>query len=93
MLAVERQRPSADAHHPGRMIPDQPEASRMPEGTNVLTAESGSGGLGIACDPRPDLILLDVMMPEMDGYEVIQRLCARPGDPRHPGDLRDRPGQ
>ena len=41
----------------------------------VLAATSGEAGLRIANgDPRPDLILLDVMMPVMDGYAVLARL-------------------
>lgn len=39
-------------------------------------ATSGADGLKLATDIRPDLILLDVMMPEMDGYEVCRRLKA-----------------
>src|SRR5262245_15123948 len=45
-------------------------------GYNVSTAEDGVDGLErIHCDP-PDLILLDVMMPRMDGSEVCRRLKA-----------------
>jgi putative two-component system response regulator len=46
----------------------------------VLAATSGAGGLRVAGYlPKPDLILLDVMMPGMDGYEVLARLRASPG--------------
>jgi putative two-component system response regulator len=45
----------------------------------VRAATSGRKALRIAgTTPRPDLILLDVMMPEMDGYQVFDRLRADP---------------
>jgi len=45
----------------------------------VKLASSGARALQISTmQPRPDLILLDIMMPEMDGYQVMQRLKADP---------------
>ena len=44
----------------------------------VKLAPSGARGLEIATATKPDLILLDVMMPDMDGYEVCRRLKATP---------------
>jgi putative two-component system response regulator len=45
----------------------------------VRVANSGARALAtVVTTPRPDLILLDVMMPEMDGYEVILRLRSNP---------------
>jgi PleD family two-component response regulator len=44
----------------------------------VHTASNGAGALVAAGLNRPDLILLDIMMPEMDGYEVCARLKADP---------------
>jgi len=43
-------------------------------GYNVITADSGLKGLKIVNKAKPNLILLDVMMPEMDGYDVSSRL-------------------
>jgi two-component system KDP operon response regulator KdpE len=40
----------------------------------VSTASNGQEGLKIASDYKPDLVVLDVMMPGMDGWEVCQRL-------------------
>ena len=44
------------------------------EGYRVTTAVNGQGALTMADAERPDLIILDLMLPGMDGYEVLQRL-------------------
>ena len=44
------------------------------DGFSVVTAYNGREALEVAGDQKPDLILLDVMMPEMDGYTVQTRL-------------------
>lgn len=43
-------------------------------GCQVLTAENGQVGLATALQEHPDLILLDVRMPVMDGQETLKRL-------------------
>src|SRR5512145_1947786 len=45
-----------------------------PEGYEVFTAQDGSSGLQAARTYKPDLIVLDVMLPGMDGVEVLARL-------------------
>lgn len=47
-------------------------------GYEVLTAKDGKEALARVESSQPDLIILDVMMPEMDGYEVCRRLRSRP---------------
>jgi len=43
-------------------------------GYKVITADYGEAGLRKAKSEKPDLIILDVMMPKMDGYEVCRLL-------------------
>lgn len=54
------------------------EARLLAEYFEVATASSGGQALDICADGSIDLILLDVMMPEMDGFEVCKRLKADP---------------
>jgi CheY-like chemotaxis protein len=49
-----------------------------PRGWRVLTARSGKEGLGCAGTERPDAILLDMMMPDLDGPATLQQLRANP---------------
>lgn len=48
------------------------------QGYEIRAANNGLQALAMAQSELPDLILLDVMMPEMDGYEVARRLRAEP---------------
>jgi len=48
------------------------------KGYSVMTATDGERGLELALDRRPDLIVLDIMLPEINGYEVC-RLLRREG--------------
>lgn len=43
-------------------------------GYSVIMANDGKEGVDIASTKRPDIILCDIMMPEMNGYDVIKQL-------------------
>jgi CheY-like chemotaxis protein len=64
------------------VVDDQPQNVRLleallsPHGYEVLQAASGAEALELAWGRQPDLVLLDVEMPGMDGYEVCRRLRA-----------------
>jgi DNA-binding response OmpR family regulator len=70
------------AGHPGRiLVVDDDRDNREVlgvvlgwEGFVVLTAASGEEALAIVAREPPDLILLDVMMPDMNGYQVAARI-------------------
>jgi len=68
------------------LIEDDPDIQKMVKlsllyqgGHQVSVASGGAEGLQKAAAENPDLILLDVMMPEMDGYETIKALKSQPG--------------
>ena len=48
------------------------------DGYELLTATCGEDALAMIARERPDLVLLDVMMPGMDGYQVAARIKADP---------------
>ena len=54
------------------------------EGYDVFTAENGKQGIDMARSVNPDLIILDVMMPEMDGMEVATSSARTPSSPTPP---------
>ncbi len=80
----ERQQPSAKL----LVVEDEPNilellaASLRYAGFEVVTAAAGSEAVQVAQRHRPDLIVLDVMLPDMDGFDVLHRL--RGGGTRTP---------
>ena len=42
---------------------------------DIRVATSGEEGLALAAELRPDLILLDIIMPDIDGFEICRRTC------------------
>ena len=55
------------------------EAVLSPKGFRVTTASSGQEALDVLSTEHPDLVLLDILMPGMDGYEVCRRVRQDPG--------------
>ena len=66
------------------VVDDVPENVRLleallaPRGYDVVSATDGTAALELAESAQPDLVLLDVMMPELDGFEVCQRIRGNP---------------
>jgi class 3 adenylate cyclase len=55
------------------------EALLVPRGYALVTARSGADALALLETEKPDLLLVDIVMPEMNGYEVTKRVRADPG--------------
>ncbi|HTS88485.1 MAG TPA: response regulator [Gemmatimonadales bacterium] len=66
------------------VIDDDPDQRRWVErlaaasGWKVLTAADGEAGLGTAQEQQPSIIVLDVMMPRLNGFQTCRRLKADP---------------
>jgi len=67
------------------VVDDEPDVVNLIEdvlkadGIECVSAYDGLGALDLAAEESPDLILLDIMMPMMSGYEVAAQLKANPG--------------
>lgn len=72
------------------VVDDDPAALRLmqytlqQEGYEVITASNGLEGLRKAGSEAPDLLVLDVMLPGIDGFELATRLRAQPATARMP---------
>jgi len=72
------------------VIEDDPATSRLVEytlkheGYQVLTAANGLDGIRKALNEAPDLIILDVMLPGLDGFEICHRLRSEPDTAKLP---------
>lgn len=66
------------------IVEDDPSFSRainhiiQKEGYDVITASNGITGLRMAKEDKPDLLILDVMLPGLDGFEICNRLRHEP---------------
>jgi putative two-component system response regulator len=76
-----RRRPNKDTV---LMVDDDPanlkvlQAILEGQGCRLLTARNGAAALSLAAQEKPDVILLDIMMPEMNGFDVCRRLKTAP---------------
>jgi len=61
-----------------RLLRTTTERMLVKAGYKVITAIDGEQGLRLAVESKPDLVLLDMMLPKLSGQEVLQQLCLNP---------------
>jgi excisionase family DNA binding protein len=82
---LERSGPSSGSRPTILIVDDDPKLREYVrvnlemEGYSVKEAGSADEGLGVLDESTPDLVLLDVMMPEVDGWEMLRRVQERHG--------------
>jgi DNA-binding response OmpR family regulator len=62
-----------------KMLADMYVTKFSKEGMEILKADDGAKGLEMAKKEKPDLILLDIIMPKLDGFAVLKELKKDPG--------------
>lgn len=62
-----------------RLLIEQTLEELEDEGVEILTSADGRTALALVMSAMPDLVLLDVMMPEMNGFEVCEQIRKSPG--------------
>ncbi len=72
------------------LVDDDPQNIRLvkamlkPFNMEILVADGGKAGIEVALKRKPDLIILDLMMPDIDGFEVVSRLRGDPAGSQIP---------
>ena len=67
-----------------RLLRTANERMLVKAGYEVITAADGEEGLRLALESKPDLVLLDMMLPKLSGQEVLQQLRANPSSASTP---------
>ena len=67
-----------------RLLRTANERMLVKAGYEVITASDGEEGLRLALESKPDLVLLDMMLPKLSGQEVLRQLRANPSSASTP---------
>ena len=67
-----------------KMISNMYETKLKQDEFEVILADNGAQGLNLAIKEKPDVVLLDVIMPQMDGFTVLEELRSNPSTKHTP---------